>query len=87
MYGARTVEWYVTTNSDDFDMYVADGPFLQVLITAIPFFLFRLSGSRFRGTFSSYLSIAYIASEFIFTAHAMATSKSVRLRFIPFILV
>ena len=67
-----------------FDVQVTDDLFFQVLITAMPFFVSRLSGSRFQGTFSSYLSIAYIVTEFIFTAYAMAISKSVHRRFIPY---
>jgi equilibrative nucleoside transporter 1/2/3 len=53
-----------------------------VLITALPFFLSRLSGSPFQETFSSYLSITFLSADFIFLAHATATSKTVR--YIPY---
>ncbi|KAJ8475468.1 hypothetical protein ONZ45_g15594 [Pleurotus djamor] len=47
----------------------------NVMITATPYFLSRLAGSRYRGTFSSYLSVSCTASNFIFLAHATITSK------------
>lgn len=48
-----------------------------VMITATPYFLARLSGSHYRGTFSSYLSTSCTASNFVFLAHATITSKKV----------
>ncbi|KAF7432835.1 hypothetical protein PC9H_004778 [Pleurotus ostreatus] len=49
----------------------------NVMITATPYFLARLSGSHYRGTFSSYLSTSCTASNFVFLAHATITSKKV----------
>ncbi|TFK43275.1 nucleoside transporter-domain-containing protein [Crucibulum laeve] len=47
----------------------------NVMITATPYFLSRVAGSPLRSTFSSYLSTSFTASNFIFLAHATATSK------------
>ncbi|KAF8076051.1 nucleoside transporter-domain-containing protein [Lyophyllum atratum] len=47
----------------------------NVMITATPFFLSRLVGSPLKSAFSSYLSITFTASNFIFLAHATAVSK------------
>ncbi|KAE9404472.1 hypothetical protein BT96DRAFT_964197 [Gymnopus androsaceus JB14] len=47
----------------------------NALITATPYFLSRLAGSSFQSTFSSYLSITFTLSNFLFLAHATATSK------------
>ncbi|KAF8974277.1 nucleoside transporter-domain-containing protein [Flammula alnicola] len=48
----------------------------NVVITAMPFFLARLSTSPLRSTFASYLTTSFTASNFIFLAHATATSKT-----------
>ncbi|KAK0467879.1 nucleoside transporter-domain-containing protein [Desarmillaria tabescens] len=47
----------------------------NVMITATPYFMARLSTSPIRLTFSSYLSTSFTASNSIFLAHATATSK------------
>ncbi|KAI0080672.1 hypothetical protein K474DRAFT_1589283 [Panus rudis PR-1116 ss-1] len=47
----------------------------NVLITASPFFLARLEGSPFKGTFNSYLSTSFTVSNFVFLAHATVSSK------------
>ncbi|KAF8897201.1 nucleoside transporter-domain-containing protein [Infundibulicybe gibba] len=47
----------------------------NVMITATPFFISRLTGSPLRLAFSSYLSTSFTASNFAFLAHATATSK------------
>ncbi|KAJ6627477.1 nucleoside transporter-domain-containing protein [Mycena sp. CBHHK59/15] len=47
----------------------------NVMITATPFFIARLANSSFRLTFSSYLSCAFTASNFIFLARATITSR------------
>ncbi|KAJ6510187.1 nucleoside transporter-domain-containing protein [Mycena vitilis] len=47
----------------------------NVMITATPFFLARLANSPLRLAFSSYLSCAFTASNFIFLARATVTSK------------
>ncbi|KAJ7755653.1 nucleoside transporter-domain-containing protein [Mycena maculata] len=47
----------------------------NVMITATPFFLSRLTNSPLKLTFSSYLSCAFTASNFIFLARATITSK------------
>ncbi|KAJ4500035.1 nucleoside transporter-domain-containing protein [Lentinula lateritia] len=47
----------------------------NALITAIPYFLSRLSGSSLQSTFISYLSITFTLSNFLCLAHATATSK------------
>ncbi|KAJ7667657.1 nucleoside transporter-domain-containing protein [Mycena polygramma] len=47
----------------------------NVMITATPFFLSRLANSPLRLAFSSYLSCAFTASNFIFLARATVTSK------------
>ncbi|KAJ3809403.1 nucleoside transporter-domain-containing protein [Lentinula aff. lateritia] len=49
----------------------------NALITAIPYFLSRLSGSSLQSTFISYLSITFTLSNFLCLAHATATSKQV----------
>ncbi|KAG6907603.1 hypothetical protein DXG01_008221 [Tephrocybe rancida] len=49
----------------------------NVMITATPYFLSRLDGSPLKGVFSSYLSVTFTASRFIFLAHATAISKQV----------
>ena len=54
-----------------------------VLINAIPYFLSRLDGTPYRSTFASYLSTSFMASNFLFLAHATATSSPVRHSF-PF---
>ncbi|KAH8106313.1 nucleoside transporter-domain-containing protein [Cristinia sonorae] len=46
----------------------------NAIITATPFFLSRLEGSSLKSTFSSYLSTSFTISNFIFLAHATATS-------------
>ncbi|KIM45965.1 hypothetical protein M413DRAFT_298833 [Hebeloma cylindrosporum] len=48
----------------------------NVVITAMPFFLSRLSGSPYRSTFASYLTTSFTAANFIFLAHATANSKN-----------
>ncbi|KIK08470.1 hypothetical protein K443DRAFT_128378 [Laccaria amethystina LaAM-08-1] len=47
----------------------------NVIITATPFFLSRLVGSPMKSTFASYLSSSFNAANFIFLAHATATTK------------
>lgn len=47
----------------------------NVIITATPFFLSRLVGSPIKSTFASYLSTSFNAANFIFLAHATATTK------------
>ncbi|KAJ7873335.1 nucleoside transporter-domain-containing protein [Mycena olivaceomarginata] len=47
----------------------------NVMITATPFFLSRLANSPHRLAFSSYLSCAFTASNFIFLARATITSR------------
>ncbi|TFK29245.1 hypothetical protein FA15DRAFT_610293 [Coprinopsis marcescibilis] len=47
----------------------------NVIITAMPFFLSRLSGSSFKSSFSSYATTTFTVSNFIFLAHATFTSK------------
>ncbi|KAK1226030.1 hypothetical protein PQX77_010989 [Marasmius sp. AFHP31] len=47
----------------------------NALITATPYFLSRLADSPYQSTFSSYLSITFTASNFIFLTHATLTSK------------
>ncbi|KAF8211499.1 nucleoside transporter-domain-containing protein [Mycena galopus ATCC 62051] len=47
----------------------------NVMITATPFFLSRLADSPHRLAFSSYLSCAFTASNFIFLARATITSR------------
>lgn len=51
--------------------------FLQVIITATPFFVSRLADSPLKHTFSSYLSMTFTASNFIFLGHATAVVKQV----------
>jgi hypothetical protein len=48
-----------------------------VMITATPYFLSQLSEGP-RSTFSSYVSITFTVSNFIFLAQATVTSKQVR---------
>ena len=48
-----------------------------VMITAIPFFLSRLSNSPLKSTFSSYLSTSFTVAGFVFLAHATAASRRV----------
>lgn len=48
-----------------------------VMITATPFFLSRVVGSPFETSFGSYLSTSFTLSNFLFLAHATATSKQV----------
>jgi len=48
-----------------------------VVITAMPFFLSRLSESPLRSTFASYLTTSFTFANFLFLAHATATSKQV----------
>ncbi|KAF8192532.1 nucleoside transporter-domain-containing protein [Pholiota molesta] len=48
----------------------------NVIITAMPFFLSRLSTSPLRSAFASYLTTSFTAANFIFLAHATATSKT-----------
>ncbi|KAJ7499272.1 nucleoside transporter-domain-containing protein [Mycena latifolia] len=47
----------------------------NVMITATPFFLSRLANSPLRLSFTSYLTCAFTASNFIFLASATITSK------------
>ena len=47
------------------------------MITAIPFFLSRLSNSPLKSTFSSYLSTSFTVAGFVFLAHATAVSRRV----------
>ncbi|KAF8911901.1 nucleoside transporter-domain-containing protein [Mucidula mucida] len=47
----------------------------NVMITATPYFLARLSASTLKLTFSSYLSTSFTAANVLFLAHATATSK------------
>ncbi|KAJ7162577.1 nucleoside transporter-domain-containing protein [Mycena crocata] len=47
----------------------------NVMITATPFFLSRLSNSSLKLAFGSYLSCAFTASNFLFLARATVTSK------------
>ncbi|KAF8225429.1 hypothetical protein L208DRAFT_1306344 [Tricholoma matsutake] len=47
----------------------------NVMITAIPFFLSRLANSSLKSTFSSYLSVSFTVTGFVFLAHATAASK------------
>ncbi|OBZ76440.1 Nucleoside transporter FUN26 [Grifola frondosa] len=47
----------------------------NALITATPYFLSRMEGSPLKSTFSSYLSTTFTAANFLFLAHATATSK------------
>lgn len=49
----------------------------SVMITAIPFFLSRLANSSLKSTFSSYLSVSFTVTGFVFLAHATAASKRV----------
>ncbi|KAF5393979.1 hypothetical protein D9757_000334 [Collybiopsis confluens] len=49
----------------------------NALITAIPYFLSRLEGASYQSTFPSYLSITFTLANFLFLAHATATSKQV----------
>lgn len=48
-----------------------------VVITAMPYFLGRLSTSPLRSTFSSYLTSSFTLSNFLFLAHATLISKRV----------
>ncbi|KIY71807.1 hypothetical protein CYLTODRAFT_368694 [Cylindrobasidium torrendii FP15055 ss-10] len=47
----------------------------NVMITATPYFLARLSNSPLKPTFSSYMSTSFTAANVVFLAHATATSK------------
>ncbi|KAI0068951.1 hypothetical protein BV25DRAFT_1791166 [Artomyces pyxidatus] len=47
----------------------------NVMITATPYFLSRLKGSSIHSTFGSYLATSFTLSNFLFLAHATATSK------------
>ncbi|PAV20569.1 nucleoside transporter [Pyrrhoderma noxium] len=47
----------------------------NVLITATPYFLSRMTGSSLKSSFSSYLSITFTLANFCFLAHATLTSK------------
>ncbi|KAJ3514880.1 hypothetical protein NLJ89_g2103 [Agrocybe chaxingu] len=47
----------------------------NVVITAMPFFLSRLSSSPLHSTFGSYLTTTFTVSNFVFLAHATLTSK------------
>ncbi|TFK73018.1 hypothetical protein BDN72DRAFT_956818 [Pluteus cervinus] len=49
----------------------------NVMITATPFFLSRVTGSPFQAAFGSYLSTSFTLSNFTFLAHATATAKQV----------
>ncbi|KAF9482455.1 hypothetical protein BDN70DRAFT_853218 [Pholiota conissans] len=48
----------------------------NVVITAMPFFLSRLSASPLRSAFASYLTTSFTAANFLFLAHATAVSKT-----------
>ncbi|KAF9517131.1 hypothetical protein BS47DRAFT_1340160 [Hydnum rufescens UP504] len=54
------------------------------LITATPYFLNKLEGSRYQSMFSSYLSVAYTATRIVFlgiaTSSASTSSPSTRIR-------
>jgi len=47
----------------------------NAITTAIPYFLSRLGGSRLQSTFSSYLSITFTLTNFIFMAHAAVVTQ------------
>ncbi|KAJ7591502.1 nucleoside transporter-domain-containing protein [Mycena floridula] len=47
----------------------------NVMITATPFFLSRLTASPLKPAFSSYMSTSFTASNFMFLAHATASAK------------
>ncbi|KAF7800116.1 hypothetical protein EIP86_011361 [Pleurotus ostreatoroseus] len=47
----------------------------NAMITATPYFVSRLEGSSLKSTFSSYLSTTFTISNFLFLAHATATTN------------
>lgn len=50
---------------------------MPVIITAIPFFLSRLTRSSLKATFPSYLTTSFTTAGFVFLAHATAASRRV----------
>ena len=50
------------------------------LITATPYFQSRVAGTSLKSVLSSYMSMTFTASNFVFLAHATATAKKVRTR-------